>query len=139
VAENKTQPTQQNVQDFIESVDHAQRRADAKTLINIFKEVLTEPATMWGSSIVGYGCYRYQTSDGKLQQFMRAGFSPRKQNISMYCMAGFSQMRHLLTRLGKYKTSQSCLYINKLSDIDTEVLKEIIRFSWDEMQHRHPD
>jgi hypothetical protein len=139
VAENKTQPTQLNVQDFIESVDHAQRRADAKVLINIFEEVLDEPVEMWGSSIVGYGCYQYQTADGKQHQFMRAGFSPRKQNMSVYCMVGFSQMGHLLARLGKYKTSQSCLYINKLSDIDIEVLKEIIRFSWDEMQRRHPD
>jgi len=139
VAENKTQPTQQSVHEFIESVSHPQRRADAHKLITVFEEVLNEPAEMWGSSIIGYGCYHYQTADGKQNRFMRAGFSPRKQNMSLYCMAGFAQMADLLARLGKHKTSQSCLYFNKLSDIDTAVLKDMIRFSWDEMQRRHPD
>jgi hypothetical protein len=138
MAENKTQPTQTSVLDFVQSVENKQRKADALELLDIFADVTKQQAVLWGSSIIGYGTYSYQTTDKKTHKFMRTGFSPRKQNLALYIMVGFSDFAEKMQSLGKYKTGKSCLYINKLSDVDEQVLRELIQLSLDEMARRYP-
>lgn len=139
MAENKTQPTQTNVLDLIETVEHKQRHADALKLLDMFSQVTKQQAVLWGSSIIGFGTYCYQTADKKTHQFMRTGFSPRKQNLALYIMVGFSKFEEKMRQLGKFKTGKSCLYINKLTDIDEQVLREIIELSLAEMARRYPE
>ena len=138
MAENKTQMTQMNVLDFVQSIENKQRQADALALLDIFAQVTNQKAVLWGSSIIGYGTYSYQTADKKTHQFMRTGFSPRKQNLALYIMVGFSQFEEKMQSLGKFKTGKSCLYINKLSDVNEQVLRELIQLSLDEMASRYP-
>jgi hypothetical protein len=139
MAENKTQATQINVLDFVKSVENKQRQADALTLLDIFAQVTKQQAVLWGSSIIGYGTYSYQTADKKTHEFMRTGFSPRKQNLALYIMLGFDDFEEKIQSLGKFKTGKSCLYINKLSDVNQQVLAELIQMSFDEMAHRYPE
>ena len=92
---------------------------------------------MWGASIIGYGEYHYKYDSGREGDFLMTGFSPRKQNISLYIMMGFSKFDALLSKLGKHKLGKSCLYINKLADIDEKILKEIIRLSFEQMKEKY--
>ncbi|MFT2091099.1 DUF1801 domain-containing protein [Paraglaciecola sp. 2405UD69-4] len=138
MAENKTRATDASVLTFIDSIEHKQRSADALVLLDIFTEVTQQKAVMWGESIIGFGAYTYQTADGKKHQSLRAGFSPRKQNLALYIMVGFSSLEAKLLGLGKFKTGKSCLYINKLSDVDQGVLRDIIELSFDEMATKYP-
>lgn len=139
MAENKTQPNSLSVREFVQSVEHQQRRQDAFRLLDIFAEVTQQPAVLWGENIIGYGRYQYQTADKKTHDFMRTGFSPRKQNLALYIMVGFSQFEEKMQALGKFKTGKSCLYINKLSDIDEAVLRALISLSVAEMANRYPE
>lgn len=139
MAENKTKATKTNVKDFIATIEHKQRQADALTLLDIFAEETQQQAVLWGPSIIGYDTYSYQTADKKTHQFMRTGFSPRKQNLVLYIMVGFSDFDEKMQTLGKFKTGKSCLYINKLSDIDEQVLRELIQLSLQEMARRYPE
>jgi hypothetical protein len=139
MAELKTQKNNASVKDFIESVSSKAKKDDSYQLLKIFEDTTNYPATMWGDSIIGFGEYYYE-SDRSTQKghWPLTGFSPRKQNISIYIMPGFSQYQDLLSNLGKHKTSKgSCLYINKLADIDIEILKEIISLSVEEMKKRY--
>ena len=92
---------------------------------------------MWGSSIVGFGRYHYKYDSGREGDFMKVGFSPRKQNISLYIMTGFDRYEELMAKLGKFKTGKSCLYINKLADVDEDVLTELITISYDLMTEKY--
>jgi hypothetical protein len=93
---------------------------------------------MWGPAIVGYGNYHYVYDSGREGDFLATGFSPRKQNLSVYIMPGYANFSEILSRLGKHKMGKSCLYINKLADIDTEVLKELIRAGLDDLDKKWP-
>ncbi len=127
MAELKTKPNQGGgVNDFIESIEHPKRKADSKELLKVFAEVLDEEPIMWGSSIIGYGSYHYKYPSGREGDWFLTGFSPRKQNLSVYIMAGFENYEELLNKLGKYKRGKSCLYINKLEDVNIDVLKQLI-------------
>jgi hypothetical protein len=139
MAENKTQSTEVSVLYFIQSLENKQRQVDALKLLDIFAKVTKQDAVLWGSSIIGYGTYSYQTADKKMHQFMRTGFSPRKQNLALYIMVGFTDFEEKMQQLGKYKTGKSCLYINKLSDVDELVLGELIELSLSEMARRYPE
>ena len=127
MAENKTKETDVSVEDFLQQVEHPTRRADGLVLNEIFKEVTGFTPKMWGPSIVGYGSYHYTYQTGRQGDFLATGFSPRKQNLSIYIMPGYTDFSDILGKLGKHKHGRSCLYINKLADVDTEVLKELIR------------
>lgn len=139
MSELKTRPTDAAVADFIQSVENKRRREDAWLLLKLFKSVTGKDPVMWGPSIIGYGTYTYTLANGKQNQFMRSGFSPRKQNMSVYVGAGMSENPQLLERLGKHKTSKACLYINKLDDIDLSVLEELIRADLAVMEQRYPE
>lgn len=139
MAENKTQITEQPVMQFIQSVEHEGRRQDATKLLEIFSSVTDLPAVMWGSSIVGFGEYQYTLANGKTSHFMRTGFSPRKQNLALYIMTGFDSHQNLVKKLGKFKTGKSCLYLNKLADVNEEVLKQLIAADLEQMAKRYPN
>jgi hypothetical protein len=122
----KTRPTDQKPEDFLETVEHPTRKSDGYRLLEVFKEVTGEKPVMWGSSIVGFGLYKYDNTRGKEFEWPRVGFSPRKQSLSIYLTYGFDGYQGLLDMLGKHKLGKGCLYINKLADVDIEVLKKII-------------
>lgn len=135
MAELKTQRTNVPVEQFLDSVEDPKRREEGKVLHVLFQESTNEEPAMWGSSIVGYGSYHYKSTRSKQEgDWPLTGFSPRKQNLSLYIMPGFDRYTDLLSKLGKHKTSVGCLYIKKLVDIDTEVLKELIRRSVADMK-----
>ena len=122
----KTKPTRKSVKKFIGNVENARRQADAFVLLELFEEITGTPAVLWGESIVGFDHYKYHYPSRQKGIWPITGFSPRKQNLSIYIMPGFSQYQPLLDKLGKHKHSVSCLYINKLKDIDLDALKEIV-------------
>ena len=125
--ENKTQPTAVRVEDFISSIDHEKRRADAQTLHQMMQRVSGNPGRMWGASIVGYGDMRYRYATGREGDWFLLGFSPRKTSLSLYlCLGGLEQFSSYLDRLGKHKTGAGCLYINTLADVDLVVLEEMM-------------
>ena len=139
MSEIKTRPTDASVEAFIDAVDHPRRREDARTLLDLMQRVTGEQPVMWGPSIVGYGSYHYRYASGQEADWPVVGFSPRKQNLSIYIMTGFEESDELLSRLGKHKTGKSCLYVNKLADVDLDVLEKLVRASVAEMKRRYPD
>lgn len=126
MAENKTKATKASVTEFMNSIEDPQKRADARKVAAMMRRVTGKRAKMWGSSIVGYGTYHYKYASGREGDFMVAGFSPRKQALTVYVMAGFARFDALVAKLGKYKTGKSCLYIKRLSDVDEKVLEKLI-------------
>lgn len=126
----KTQPNELNAEAFIASVENQQKREDAQFLLNMMSDITQQPAVMWGDSLIGFGHYDYQYESGRKGSWFRVGFSPRKQNLTLYIMNGFSQYQHLLAQLGKHKTGKSCLYINKLADVDIDILKQMVALSF---------
>jgi hypothetical protein len=134
---NKTKPTQVAVADFLASIDGAQRREDCQAILQIMERVTGEPAVMWGPSIVGFGTYHYRYESGREGDWAVTGFSPRKNEISVYLTAGGPGQPELLARLGRHRMGKSCLYIRKLADVDAAVLEELIADSVSEVGRRH--
>lgn len=126
MAENKTKPTAATVDGFIAGVENARRRTDAKVALEIYKDVTGLPPVMWGPSIIGFGTHHYKYDSGREGTMPAAGFSPRKASLTFYVGEEFESAKALYSSLGKYKKSVACLYINKLDDIDLEILREII-------------
>ena len=137
MAENKTKPTKARVSEFLQTVDNPKRRADAKKVLAMMRRATGKRATRWGSSMVGFGRYRYKYESGREGEFMLTGLSPRKQNLVVYIMPGFDPFESYLKKLGKYKTGRSCLYINKLEDVNEEVLEKLIAASVKLMRKRY--
>jgi hypothetical protein len=130
LVEIKTKKTAESVEDFINNVNGEQKRKDSFAILELMKSVSKEQPKMWGSSIIGFGNVQYKSpSTGKEVNWMKIGFSPRKANISLYLTNDVNDYATLLPKLGKHKTGVGCLYINKLIDIDIEVLKAIIEES----------
>jgi len=125
----KTQKNDASVVDFLNSVPDERKRADSFAVLELMREVTGEEPAMWGDSIVGFGSYRYKYASGRQGDWMLTGFSPRKQNLTLYIMSGFDDYESLLADLGKHKTGKACLYIKKLEDIDLVVLRELVRQS----------
>lgn len=138
MSENKTKGTDRPVADFLDTVEHPRRQQDARQLDRIFQEVTGYAPRMWGESIVGYGSYHYIYASGREGDFLATGFAPRKSNLSVYIMPGYTDFSDILSRLGKHKIGKSCLYINKLADIDEEVLKELIRAGLEDLDQKWP-
>ncbi|WP_420643599.1 DUF1801 domain-containing protein [Candidatus Leptofilum sp.] len=129
MAELKTRKNDGDVEAFLNSVDHDKRREDAFKVLDLMKEVTGEEPKMWGGSIVGFGDYHYKYESGREGDWFLTGFSPRKKSLTLYIMAGFPEYGDLMAKLGKYKTGKSCLYINKIEDVDLPTLKELVRQS----------
>ena len=133
MAELKTKPTNHSVEAFLNSVADDQKRQDSFTILNLMAEVTGDEPQMWGDSIVGFGRYHYKYASGREGDWFLTGFSPRKQSLTLYIMAGFDDYDNLMAQLGKYKTGKSCLYIKKLKDIDQAVLRELVKQSVEHM------
>ena len=129
MAELKTQRTKASVSAFLNAIEDPDKRRDAKAVHKLMKEVTGAKPAMWGPSIVGYGTYRFRYESGREGEWMLTGFSPRKQALTLYIMAGFTGSEPLLEKLGKFKTGKACLYVKKLEDIDMKVLERLVRKS----------
>jgi hypothetical protein len=136
MAELKTKRTEASVDDFIAGIADEQRRKDCTALLAMMKRVTKAPPKMWGASMVGFGSYHYRYASGREGDWFLSGFSPRKQDLTVYVMAGFEDYPELMARLGKYKTGKSCLYLKRLSDIDAAVLEKLIAASVKDMNER---
>ncbi len=135
MAELKTKKNKASVTGYLKSVENEQRRKDSFQLLELFKEVTKMPAKMWGDSIVGFGEYHYKSERSSQEgDWPLTGFSPRKRNMTVYIMPGFTNYKDLMNRLGKHKSSVSCIYFNKLEDINEKVLKQVIRRSVADMK-----
>ena len=128
-AELKTKVNDASVTKFIEDVADEQKRNDCFEIIKLMKQVTKEEPKMWGASIVGFGSYHYKGKSGREGDWMLTGFSPRKQNLTLYLMDGFEAHTALLKKLGKFTTSVGCLYIKTLDDVDKKILKELVQAS----------
>jgi hypothetical protein len=138
MAENKTKPTKVGVPGFIDSVPNAQRREDAKKVCAMMERLSGYPPVMWGPSIVGFGSYHYKYDSGREGDAGRIGFSPRSTALVLYLVDGYKGKEEQLARLGKHKIGASCLYINKLADVDVAVLEEMITGSLAYMDEKYP-
>ncbi len=125
-SDNKTTVTDVDPVEFVAAVEHPARRADAEVLLDLMRRVTDCEPRMWGPSIVGFGRYRYRYESGREGEFMLTGFSPRKANLVVYVLPGYDDIADDLARLGKHRIGKSCLYINKLADIDLTVLEQIV-------------
>lgn len=129
MVELKTKKNDASVEDFLNGIPDEKKRQDSFAILALMKEVTQAEPKMWGDSIVGFGHYHYKYATGREGDWFLAGFSPRKQNLTLYIMAGFADYEALLGKLGKYKTGKSCLYINNLQDVNMGTLKELVQQS----------
>ncbi len=136
-AKNKTVANEASVETFLESIEDEKKKADAWEILRIMQEISREAPVMWGTSIVGFGSYHYTYESGREGDMAVIGFSPRKQSLTLYIMNGFDRYEELMSQLGKYKTGKSCLYIKRLTDVDLEVLKTLIKESVDYMNKKY--
>ena len=139
MAELKTRKTKASVDAFLDKVDDEQRRKDCQTVLKLMKQATGEEPKMWGASMVGFGLYRYRYASGHEGEWPIIGFSPRKNDLTLYIMPGFEKFESLMAKLGKYKTGKSCLYIKKLDDIELPVLKKLIVKSVEKMAPQRVD
>ncbi len=128
-ADLKTKKTSARVSDFIESIPDEKNRDDCRRLAAIMKKATGAEPRMWGANVVGFGDYHYKYESGRENDWFVAGFSPRKQNLTLYFMTGTERYASILARLGKHKTGKGCLYIKKLDDVDLGVLDELVTTS----------
>lgn len=135
---NKTIQTDEAVTAFLERIPDPDRRRDADTLCAMLAELSGEPAAMWGSSIVGFGRYRYRYESGREGEMMRIGFSPRAKELVLYVTDGFPRYEELLARLGKHRTGKACLYIKRLDDVDRGALRELVTASLEHVDTLYP-
>lgn len=126
MADLKTVPTKFSVDKFLKGITDEKKRADCYELVKIMESATKSRAKMWGSSIVGFGDLHYAYESGREGDWFIAGFSPRKQNLTLYSMGGFNQFGDLIKQLGKHSKGKGCLYISNLEDVDTKVLKKLI-------------
>jgi hypothetical protein len=133
MAELKTKLTDASVTEYLNAIEKEQVRQDCYVILELMQGATKAKPMMWGDSIVGFGTYHYVYASGREGDWPIIGFSPRKQNITLYIMAGFEQYQDLLAGLGKHTTAKSCLYIKRLSDIDLPTLKKLIQASVDDM------
>ena len=134
MAELKTKRNKGDVEAFLKSVPDEKKRQDSFAILDLMKQVTGEDPEMWGESIIGFGSYHYKYDSGREGDWFVTGFSPRKQSLTLYIMAGFDNYDQLLGKLGKHSTGKSCLYVKKIEDVDMDVLKELVRQSVEHMK-----
>jgi hypothetical protein len=136
MTENKTIPNDQDVEQFLNSIADERKRKDSFTILELMKQVTGMEPRMWGSSIVGFGSYHYKYASGREGDTIIAGFSPRKQNLTIYNMGGFERDDDLFKKLGKHTTGKGCLYIKRLDDVDLPTLKSLIEESFKHIKQK---
>ena len=134
MAELKTKVNKASVDKFLKGIKDEQKREDSYKILDIMQKVTKAEPKMWGASIIGFGSYHYKYASGREGDWFVTGFSPRKQNLTLYIMSGFDEYNNLLKKLGKYTTAKSCLYIKKLNDVDIKTLKELVTQSVNKMK-----
>jgi hypothetical protein len=139
MAENKNQQNDSSIAAFLDHVVDERKKQDSYIILKLMEELSGQPPKMWGESIIGFGTYHYKYESGREGDFLRIGFAPRKQNIALYLIAGANRDTDLLQKLGKYKTGVSCLYINKLADVNLDVLRTLITNSLAHMRAQYPE
>lgn len=137
MAKNKTVVNKASVEDYLNGIEDVQKKADCFALMKMMKDLTKEEPRMWGETIVGFGAYHYKYESGREGDMFLTGFSPRKQNITVYVMAGFESFKTQLEQLGKFKIGKSCLYFKKIEDIDQEILHEMIVISMDKISKKY--
>ncbi|MCE9521179.1 MAG: DUF1801 domain-containing protein [Alphaproteobacteria bacterium] len=137
MAESKTKPTKIDVGALLRKIADEEKRNDCAKLVDIMQKASKSPPVMWGTSIVGFGSYTYKYESGREGDWPIVGFSPRKQNLTLYIMPGFEDYGELLKKLGKHSTGKSCLYVKRLADIDLGVLKTIVTRSVAAMKKKY--
>lgn len=138
MADQKTVPTRASVKKFLMGIKDEKKRADCFQVLDMMRAATKSEPKMWGTSIVGFGKYHYVYESGREGDWFVTGFSPRKQSLTLYMMGGFDQFPDLMEQLGKYTTGKGCLYISRLEDVDTKVLKKLIRRSVSNALHPKP-
>jgi hypothetical protein len=138
MAAQKTKPTQISVESFLDKILDEGVRDDCYELLKIMKRITGSTPKMWGPRIVGFGNYHYKYDSGHEGDACLTGFSPRKQNLTLYVMPGFTENSDLLAKLGKYKTGKGCLYIKRLSDVNLPALEHLIQYSVNHLISRYP-
>lgn len=133
----KTKQTDASVAAFLETVTDDDRRQDCLAVSALMQDVTKSEPKMWGSNMIGFGTYHYKYESGREGDWFITGFSPRKQNLTLYIMAGFDRYDALLAKLGKFKTGKSCLYVKRLSDVDPGVLRQLVAASVKHMQQQY--
>lgn len=136
--EPKTKENDRPVSEFIEALEKEKQQEQSFILVDLFERASKSPGRMWGDTIVGFGRYPQSYADGSVIEWLRGGFSPRKGKFAIYLMNDFESYEEYLSRLGKYKTSKACLYINKLEDVDLQVLAELLQASFTHMEEKYP-
>jgi len=126
MADLKTKPNEASVEAFLNGVEDTRKREDSFAILEMMQEITGAEAQMWGSSIIGFGSYHYKYASGRENDWFQIGFSPRKQNLTLYIMTSFDGYGELLDKLGKHKTGKSCLYIKRLDDVDLDTLRELM-------------
>lgn len=137
MAEIETKQNNASVATFLNSIEDKQKRADARKIASMMRAATGSRAKMWGSAIVGFGSYHYKYASGREGDWMLVGFSPRKQNLTIYIMPGFTAFDKLMAKLGKHSTGKSCLYIKRLADVDENVLEKLIAESVQYMRSKY--
>jgi len=138
MAQNKTTRNFGSVADFLASVTHEKRKADAGVVLDIMRKITGQEPSMWGTSLIGFDTYHYKYDSGREGDMFMLGCSPRKQHLVIYIVPGFEDYADHLARLGKHKTSVSCLYVNKLEDVDLAVLEDLMAQSYKDMKAKYP-
>ena len=138
MAELKTKPTAVSVESFLNAIQDEQVRNDCRTIVDIMQKATKAKPQMWGAGIVGFGSYHYKYASGREADWMLTGFSPRKQNITLYLMGGFDNHSELLAQLGKHSCAKSCLYIKRLSDVHLPTLRKLVKSSVQYMKKTYP-
>ncbi|MEP1097420.1 MAG: DUF1801 domain-containing protein [Cyclobacteriaceae bacterium] len=140
MAELKTKPNDASVEQFIDSIESEVKRDDCRELLNLLSRITGEKPKMWGASIVGFGEYHYKYKSGREGDWFLSGFSPRKQNLTIYMMGGYGNgAEQLLAQIGKHKRSVGCLYVKKLADIDIELLEKLLIMSVNKLKSTYKD
>ena len=143
-ADLKTKPTSADVEAFIATAEPERRQEEARQLIDLFRRITGEQPKMWGDSIIGFGSYDYKYASGREGTWLRTGFSPRKAKLSLYLMGAYctpdaqAEQDRLFGLLGKHSVGKSCLYINRLEQVDMAILEQLIRKNWELMNERYP-
>ena len=139
MAEVKTTPNAGDVEAFLSSVEDETKRDDCYAILKMMEEITGEPPKMWGGTIVGFGSYNYKYESGRTGTWFLTGFSPRKQNLTMYLMPGAESLEDLFEGLGKYKMGKGCLYVKKLEQIDQDILRKLIQGSVDKLKEMYKE
>ena len=138
MADQKTKPNELSVEDFLDQIPDEGVRDDCYELVNIMKEITGSSPKMWGTSIVGFGNYHYKYESGHEGDACLTGFSPRKQNLTLYVMPGFAEHQDLLAKLGKHKAGKGCLYVKRLADVNPSALEGLIKHSVKYLREKYP-